>query len=172
MKSPVYVILFLLIVPFQASLIDKISLGGIKPDLALAVLFVIGLLTGPVEAAMAGMGIGLLQDIASASFIGVSGMTRGLVGLAAGLLGTRVLDSSSPAVVPFLALFSLVEGVLILSFLQVTGGAVPVFSLIIGRLLPQAIYTSLLGLLVLRLVSRKKVLPLLKRHDIETEKEL
>jgi rod shape-determining protein MreD len=169
MKPRVYVMLFLLLIPFQASLIDKISLGGIKPDLALAVLFVIGLLTGPAEAAAAGMGIGLLQDIASASLIGFSGLTRGLVGLAAGLLGTRVIDSSSPAVVPFLALFSLAEGVLIMSFLQATDGAVPFFSLVIGRLLPQAIYTSLLGLLVLRLASRKKVLPMLKRHDIEKE---
>jgi rod shape-determining protein MreD len=169
MKPHVYVILFLLLIPFQASLIDMISLGGVKPDLVLAVLFVIGLLTGPVEATAAGMGIGLLQDIASASFIGFSGLTRGLVGLAAGLLGTRVIDSSSPAVVPFLALFSLAEGLLIVSFLQTTDGAVPFFSLVTARLLPQAIYTSLLGLLVLRLVSRKKVLPLLKRHDIEKE---
>jgi rod shape-determining protein MreD len=169
MKPRVYVVLLLLIVPFQASLLDIISLGGIKPDLSLAVLFVIGLLTTPAEAAIAGMGIGLLQDIASASLIGFSGLTRGLVGLAAGLLGKRVIDSSSPAVVPFLALFSLAEGVLISSFLQVTEGAVPFISMIAGRLLPQAIYTSLLGLLVLRLVNRKNVLPLLRRRDLQKE---
>jgi rod shape-determining protein MreD len=169
MKPRVYVILFLLIVPFQASLLDKFAIGGAKPDLALAALFVIGLLTGPVEAAIAGMGIGLLQDIASASLIGFSGLTRGLVGLGAGLLGKRFIDSSSPAVVPFLAVFSLAEGLLISSFLQVTDGAVPFFSMIAGRLLPQAIYTSLLGLLVLRLVSRKNVLPMLKRRDLQKE---
>ena len=71
--------------------------AGIKPDLALVVLFIIGLLTGPAEAALAGMGIGLLQDIGSASLLGFSGFTRGLVGLGAGLLGTRVLDIASPA---------------------------------------------------------------------------
>jgi rod shape-determining protein MreD len=169
MKPHVYVILLLLIIPFQASLLDMFSLGGIKPDLALAVIFVIGLLTGPAEAAMAGMGIGLVQDIASASLLGFSGLTRGLAGLAAGLLGLRMIDTSSPTVVPFLAAFSLVEGILISLFLQVTYGAVPFLSIITVRLLPQAIYTSLLGLLVLRLVSRKNVLPMLKRHDVQKE---
>ena len=169
MKPRFYVILFLLIVPFQASLLDKFAIGGIKPDLALAILFVIGLLTGPAEAAAAGMGIGLLQDIASASLIGFSGLTRGLVGLGAGLLGKRVIDSSSPSVVPFLAVFSLAEGLLISSFLQVTDGAVPFFSMITGRLFPQAIYTSLLGFLVLRLVNRKNVLPMLRRRELQKE---
>ncbi len=172
MKPRVYVILLLLIVPFQASLLDMLSLGGIKPDLALAVLFVIGLLTGPVEAAMAGMAIGLVQDIGSASLIGFSGFTRGLVGLAAGLLGSKVLDTTSPAVVLVLGGLSMAEGILISLFLHVTDGAVPFFSLAAGRLLPQAIYTTLLGLLVLQVVGNKSVLLMLKRRDIQIQKEL
>lgn len=169
MKPRVYVILFLLIVPFQASVLNVLSLGGIKPDLALTALFIIGLLTSPVEAALAGIGIGLVQDISSASLIGFSGLTRGLAGLAAGLLGSRVLDISSPAIVVFLAALSLAEGILISLFLQVTYGAMPFFSLLAGRLLPQAIYTGVLGLVALRLISGKNVVPLLKRRDIQTE---
>ncbi len=169
MKPRVYVILLLLIVPFQASVLNVLSLGGIKPDLALTALFIIGLLTSPVEAALAGIGIGLVQDISSASLIGFSGLTRGLAGLAAGLLGSRVLDISSPAIVVFLAALSLAEGILISLFLQVTYGAMPFFSLLAGRLLPQAIYTGVLGLVALRLISGKNVVPLLKRRDIQTE---
>jgi len=169
MKPSVYFIIFVLILPLQASLFNPVSIAGIKPDLALAVLFIIGLLTGPIEAALAGMGIGLLQDIGSASLLGFSGLTRGLVGLAAGLLGSRILDISNPLSVLFLAVFSLGEGLLISLFLQTTYGLVPFFSTIGGRLFPQAIYTSALCFLLLRLASQRNLLRLLKRRDIQKE---
>ncbi len=169
MKPRVYVIIFLLIIPFQASLFNQLPFGVIRPDVGMAILFIIGLLTSPVESALAGMGMGLLQDINSASLIGFSGLTRGLVGLAAGLLGSKVLDISSPAVVVFLAAFSLAEGVLISLFLQVTYGAVPFFSILTGRLLPQAFSTGMLGLLLLHLVGKKGVLPALKRRHLQKE---
>lgn len=169
MKPRVYGVVLLLIIPFQATLLGPLSLGEVKPDLALAVLFVIGLLTGPIEATLAGVGIGLIQDIGSASLIGFSGFTRGLAGLAAGLLGTRVLDIGSPAIALFLALFSFAEGVLIALFLQVTAGDVPFLSLMASRFLPQALYTSILGLVILRLINKRHILTMLKRRDLQKE---
>ena len=170
MKPRVYLIIFLLVIPVQASLVAPLSIAGIRPDLPLAVLFIIGLLTGPAEATLAGIGIGLVQDIGSAGLIGFSGFTRGLAGLAAGFLGTRVLDIGNPAIVLFLAVVSLAEGIMISIFLQTTYGDVPFFSMLAGRLLPQALYTSLLGLLALRLISRKNVRETLKRRDHQKER--
>jgi len=169
MRPRVYLGILLLILPFQASLLNPLSLAGIKPDLALVVVFIIGLLTGPAEAALAGMGIGLVQDIGSASLLGFSGFTRGLVGLAAGLLGTKVLDIGSPTIVLFLAAISLAEGVLISLFLQVTYGALPFFSMIAGRLLPQALVSGILGLAILQLINRKDVLAMLIRRNVQKE---
>ncbi len=169
MKPYVYTLILVLIIPFQSTLLNPLSVYGIKPDLALAVLFIIGLLTGPVEAALAGMSIGLIQDIGSASLLGFSGLTRGLVGLGAGLLGSRVLDISNPVIVLFLAVFSLIEGLLISVFLQATYGAVPFVTMVTGRLIPQAIYTSLLCVLLLRFANKRNVLRLLKRRDIQKE---
>jgi rod shape-determining protein MreD len=166
MKPRVYVILLLLIIPFQESVLDLVSVGGVKPDLALTALFVIGLLTGPAEAALAGMGIGLVQDIGSAGLFGFCGLTRGLAGLAAGLLGARVRDITSPVVALFLAAFSVAEGILIYLFLHVTHGEAPFFSMTVHRLLPQALYTGMLGFLVLRLVGKKNVLMALTRRSL------
>ncbi len=169
MKPYVYVLILLLIIPFQSTLLNPISVFGIKPDLALALLFIIGLFTGPVEAALAGIGIGLVQDIGSVSLFGFSGFTRGLVGLGAGLLGSRVLDISNPVIVLFLAVFSLIEGVFISIFLQATYGAVPFVTLLTGRLVPQAIYTSILCFLLLHLALKRDFRHLLKRRDIQKE---
>jgi len=169
MKPYVYFIIFVLVIPLQASLLNPVSIAGIKPDLALALIFIIGLMTGPIEAAMAGIGIGLLQDIGSASLFGFSGLTRGVVGLAAGVLGSRILDISNPLIVVFLTVFSLGEGLLISFFLQTTYGDVPFFSTIAGRLVPQAIYTSALCFMLLRLASQRNILRQLKRRDIQKE---
>ena len=169
MKSVVYVAILLLIIPVQASLLNPLSLAGIKPDLALALLYIIGVLTGPVEGALAGMAIGLTQDIGSASLIGLSGFTRGLVGLAAGILGRRVLDLSSPSNSIFLVAFCLLEGIGCALFLQLYYGSVPFVSLIMGHILPQAIYTGVLGMVLLRLLDNKNVMAMLKRKILQKE---
>ncbi len=169
MKPLVYFAILVLIIPFQASLLEPLSVGGIKPDLALVLLYIIGLLTNPVEATLAGIALGVIQDIGSASLIGFSGMTRGLEGLAAGLLGSRVLDISSPVIVLFLAAFSVAEGLFIALFLQITYGDVPFLALMGGRVLPQTLYTSMLGIFLIRLITRKDVLPAVMRRDFQKE---
>jgi len=169
MKPRVYLIIFFLLIPVQASLFELISLAGIKPDLGLALVYIIGLLTGPAEAALAGLGIGLLQDIGSASVLGFSGISRGLVGLFAGLLGQRVLNISSPSNSLFLAAFCLLEGIVVTIFMQMLYGSVPIFSLIAGRVLPQAVYTGLLGLLLLQLMNNREFIVSLTRRALQKE---
>jgi len=169
MKPHIYLIILLLIIPVQASLFGPLALAGIKPDLALVVIYIIGLLTGPGEAALAGIGIGLVQDIGSASFIGLNGFTRGLIGLFAGLFGKRVLDISSPSNLILLVAFSLAEGLFIALFMQVFYGSVPIFSMFFTSMLPQALYTGVLGILLLRFISKRNVLSALRRHALQKE---
>ncbi len=169
MKPRIYFIILLLIIPIQASLFSRLSLAGITPDLALALIYIIGLLTGPGEAALAGIGIGLIQDIGSAGFIGLNGFTRGLVGLFAGLFGRRVLDISSPSNLILLAAFSLTEGLFIALFMQVIYGSVPIFSMFFTSMLPQALYTGVLGILLLRFIGKRDVLSALRRHALQKE---
>lgn len=169
MKPRVYFIIFLLIIPFQASLLNPISIAGIKPDLGLALLFLIGLITGPVEGTLAGMALGLVQDIGSGSALGLAGITRGLAGFSAGLLGSRILDYKSPSNSIFLAVFALLEGVIIAGFMQVFYGSVSFFRLLGGRILPQAVYTGLLGFAILEILNRKKIIPALQRRTTHKE---
>jgi rod shape-determining protein MreD len=169
MKPRVYLAILILVVPVQATLFGPLSLAGIKPDLPLALIYIIGLLTGPIEASLAGMAIGLVQDISSASLLGVTGFTRGLLGLAAGYLGKRVLDIASPSNVIFLTVFSVLEGLIIIVFMQTFYGAVPFFSLLLTQMLPQALYTALLGTFLLRFVNRRGVMNVVMRRSLLKE---
>jgi rod shape-determining protein MreD len=169
MKLRVYLAILFLIIPVQATLFNPISLAGIKPDLGLAVVYIIGLLTGPLEACLAGMALGLIQDIGSASLLGLNAFTRGLAGLAAGYLGSRVLDIASPSNIVFLSAFSLAEGVFIALFMQVYYGSVPLLGIILMQVLPQAVLTGLLGTLMLRFMAGKKVMTMLMRRSLLKE---
>jgi cell shape-determining protein MreD len=169
MKPRVYLIIALLVIPVQASLFRPISLFGIKPDLPLALIYIIGLLTGPIEGALAGIGIGLVQDISSAGLIGLAGITRGLFGLLAGFLGQQVLDIASPANIIFLSAFCLLEGIALSLFIGVTYGSLPFISLLFTRLLPRAFYTGLLGTLMLQIIKDRKVAALLLRRSLQKE---
>ncbi len=169
MRPRVYVILLLFIVPVQASFLHLFSVRGITPDAALVAVYCIGLLTGPAEAALAGMALGLLQDISSASLLGLSGLLRGLVGLAAGVLGHNMLDITSPSNILFIAAFSLVEAVFIALFLQAFQGAVPFFSMLFTHMVPGAFFTGVFGYFVLLLAGKKGVLPALKRRALVKE---
>lgn len=169
MKPWVYLAILLLIIPVQASLLDVVSIAGIKPDLALVLIYIIGLVAGPGEAVVAGIAVGLAQDIGSAGVVGLNGFTRGLVGLGAGFLGRRVLDIASPMNAIFLAAFSLMEGLLVALFIQTFYGAVPFFSLLGMRLIPQALYTGLLGTFLLRFMGRKDIMTVLLRRSLVKE---
>lgn len=169
MKPRVYLIVFLLLIPLQASLFGPLSLGDATPDLGLAVLYCVGLLTGPIEGALAGIAIGLIQDVGSASLIGFSGFTRGLVGLFTGLLGRRVLDIQSPSNIIFLFVISLADSLFSALFLEITYGSVPVVGLFFGRAILRAATTACIGYGILRLITGKHALAWIKRRELQKE---
>ena len=170
MRFPVYLVILLFLLPVQEGLLAPLAEIGIRPDLGLALIYAIGLLTGPGEAALAGVAIGLLQDVGSASLLGSLGLTRGLVGLGSGVLGQRVLDvrSSSNSVVLFA--FSLAESLATAVFLEATRGGVPLGGLFVRQMLPRAFFTAVIGYAILGLATRRGVPALIRRHELQKER--
>jgi len=169
MKPRAYLIVFLLLIPLQASVFAPLSLRGASPDLGLAVLYCVGLLTGPIEGSIAGIAIGLIQDLGSASLIGFSGFTLGLAGLFTGLLGRRVLDIQSPSNIIFIFVISLADSFFSALFLEITYGSVPVLGLFFGRAILQAVTTACVGYGLLRLITGKNVLVWIRRRELQKE---
>ncbi len=169
MKPRVYLILLLLMIPVQASLLSPLTLFGIQPDFILVFLYIVGLLTGPAEGALAGMGLGLVQDISSAAPLGFVGITRGLVGLGTGFLGQQVLDIASPANIVFLSAFCLLEGIIGMIFMQVFYGSGPYISLFFTNTVPRAVYTGLLGTFLLQFIKNKNLSTMLLRRSLQKE---
>jgi cell shape-determining protein MreD len=169
MKPRVYVLLFLLIIPVQASLFGPVSVFGVKPDLPLALLYIIGLLTGPIEGALAGICLGLLLGVGSAGLLGLDGIAMGLFGLGAGFLGQRMFDVASPANFIFLFVLCCLEGAAVLVFIAAIYGSGPLLEALFGRMLPQALYTGILGTLMLSYIKSGNITALLLRRSLQKE---
>lgn len=169
MKPGVYLLIMLLLIPLQASLTATLSIFGTAPDLALFIVYAIGLLTSPREGLFAGVAVGIVQDIHAGGYLGLTGFTRGVIGLMSGMLGRRVLNVANMTNAIFLTVFSLAEGVIIAIFMQIYHGDVPFFGIFFGKLLPRAVYTGLLGAILMRRANDRNIRALIMRKGVGQE---
>ena len=72
----------------QTTLSPILDRAGIKIDLGLVVVVFVGLMTGPPAGLLTGSATGLAQDALASGIVGVSGLSKTLVGFVAGVLGT------------------------------------------------------------------------------------
>ena len=124
-----------------------------------------------MEAALAGMALGLVQDIGSASLLGMNAFTGGICrSRAPDFLGRSVLDIASPSNIIFLSAFSLTEGIAVSLFMQMFYGNVPLprhvhhATAASGACLPACSALSCCSFM-----SRKKVMTMLMRRSLLKE---
>jgi len=75
----------------QATVGGRLAVGGVAPDLLLVWTVCIGLLSGPRAGMIAGFACGILEGSLLQRMIGALAVGKGLSGLAAGLISTRML---------------------------------------------------------------------------------
>src|SRR5207249_1345312 len=92
MKVLGYAWLILLLVPLQVVLVDRISLFGIRPDLPLVAVCLIGLYHGEIDALLAGIAIGFAQDLFCGGVHWGNLCLKPMLGLIAGLASRNVLN--------------------------------------------------------------------------------
>jgi len=131
---------FLLLAAAERAVVQHLQVGGVKPDPLLVVSVWYGSARGVPAGIALGFGTGMARDILAGRYVGLSALTRGLMGAGAGLLhrsvyGNRIL------ILPALtfAASTLTDGV----FLMVLGAlSVRVFRTLI---LPAALYNAMLA---------------------------
>ena len=70
------------VLSLQTTVLDRLSIVGVKPDLLLAMVVYLSLLRGPVAGVAAGFTLGLLQDAQSHHGLGLNAMAKAVVGYA------------------------------------------------------------------------------------------
>ena len=144
MKTLLYALLLAGLVPVQSILMPHLSVWGVKPDLGLVVVCLIGLFRGELEGLLVGLALGWVLSLFSAEDLASSMVSKGVVGYVAGLAGRQVVHVT-PVV--------LIVGLLAISCFA---GLFTVFSLTLNEeqdlwwairavVLPQACFNAAVG---------------------------
>jgi rod shape-determining protein MreD len=142
------VIVTYLLAVFQATLGARLSIAGVPPDLLFVWTVCVGLLGGTRAGVVVGFASGILEGSLRQSAIAALAISKGVSGLGAGLLATRLFRENW--VVPALtgALLTLANEAV---FLLLPGGARPdAGKLVLGRVLYHAVLTPITFWLVMR----------------------
>ena len=156
----------LFFIPAQTIFLEWFSIYGIKPDLSLWMVYLIGFLQGEWKGGLLGVFCGVILDSFSPGKFGMNIFIKGALGILAGFLGRALLETRALFHFGMLFFFSIIQGILIYLFLQVTGEPV-FFAEVFGKIiLPQALYDGVLGGLVINFIlttPKIKSLPLWER---------
>lgn len=152
MKVAAYVVLVLLVIPIQIVLLDRISIAGIRPDLALVAVCLIGLYRSEVETVLAGLAMGFAQDLFSGGALWGNLCLKPVLGLMAGLARRNLVNLTWAFVLALMLGLSLLSGSVMYLLKSFTGSGANFFLAARGIILPQACYDAVLGLAALKLI--------------------
>jgi rod shape-determining protein MreD len=142
MKHALYAGLLLGLIPLQTTMLQFVSLGGIRPDLCLVAAVLIGFTRGPVEGLLMGFALGYVQDLFSAGQVGLNLMSKGMVGLMAGAASRYVTNATVITTLIVVFVLSVLSGTVFLLSGRAGEGLMGTFYSVWSVLLPQAIYDA------------------------------
>jgi rod shape-determining protein MreD len=133
----------------QAALLAPFSLGGIRPDLFLLLVFLVSQRVSPETATALGFVIGLCQDGLSGGPLGLRAFTDSLMGFLTSRLSHHVYTDRPLAVLWLLLGGSAGAGCITLALLSFFLGPPSLVSAFLFVIVPEALYTAAVGLLIL-----------------------
>lgn len=145
MKPALYAGLVIGIVPVQATLSQHIGFAGIRPDLCLVAVCLVGFLTGELEGLLVGLALGVVQGLFSAGDLWLNAMTKGVIGLLAGLAGRHVTNPTSTSWLVALVGLSVLSGFICLFSARSGGGLLEHLLAMRSLLLPETFLNTVVG---------------------------
>lgn len=94
MKNWVIVLVLAVALLVQTVMIRVVADGAVPVDLVLVVVVFTALFRGPVVGLWTGTVSGIFQDVLSGGIVGVSGLTKSVIGLLVGIVGAELVVST------------------------------------------------------------------------------
>lgn len=129
----------------QTTIVDKLTLFGVRPDVMLLLAVIYGLLYGPSRGVAVGFIGGLLQDLMTGQLIGMRAMSKALAGALAGLAEREVFKEN--LAMPFLLTLvgTVLAEVFVFFVLHFTGRPTTFVQAWKQVIVPEAIYNAVLS---------------------------
>ncbi|MGB6607356.1 MAG: rod shape-determining protein MreD [Atribacterota bacterium] len=158
LKSAIIVVVLLI----QLTLINSITILGLKPDLILVVVVIFSLLKGEKEGTISGFASGLLQDIFSTGLLGINALVKTVIGFTCGILREKIFHEHILFLIPVITFIaSFIQSILIFFLLRTFGIEYNLIWSLKQVALPEALYSSLLSPFIFLVIN--KLFQLLER---------
>ncbi len=158
LKGAIIVIALLI----QLTLINSITILGIKPDLIIIIVVIFSLLKGEKEGTISGFASGLLQDIFSTGLLGINALAKTVTGFICGILKEKIFHEHILFLIPVITFFaSLMQSILIFLLLRAFGVEYNLAWSLKQIALPEALFNSLLSPFIFLAID--KLLQLMER---------
>lgn len=138
----------------QAAIVPLISIGSVQPDLILVVVAAQAIVGGPTTGALAGFFGGLLQDLLAPGSVGIGALVKTVIGYSLGRVDRILLGESAILPAIMIAVMSFISQSAYLGLLLLAGEPVYFASYLPGVILPSALYTAIIGLLIFPFLER------------------
>ena len=130
----------------QLTLINSVTILGLKPDLIMVVVVVFSLLKGEKEGTISGFATGLLQDIFSTGLLGINALAKTVIGFFSGIIKEKIFHEHLLFIIPVITFIaSLIQSILIILLLRAFGTEYDLAWSLKQIALPEALYSSLLS---------------------------
>jgi rod shape-determining protein MreD len=130
----------------QLTLINSITILGVKPDLIMIVVVVFSLLKGGKEGTISGFASGLLQDIFSTGLLGINALAKTVIGFTCGIFKEKIFYEHILFLIPVITFVaSFMQSILMFLLLRSFGIEYGLAWSIKQIALPEALYSSLLS---------------------------
>ncbi len=128
----------------QSTVLEFVTVMGVKPDLVMLVVILNGFLLGTRQGAFLGYAAGMVEDLFTGSYIGLNALSKMVAGYLAGAAGRRLYRENTlvaTGVTFFSAFIGYIINYILLLFLHIE---VLPFYAFLRVILPAAVYTCLL----------------------------
>jgi rod shape-determining protein MreD len=149
MKNWVIVLVLAVALLMQTVIIRAVADGTAPVDLVLVVVVFTALFRGPVVGLWTGTVSGILQDVLSGGIVGVSGLTKSIIGLLVGILGAELVVSTIWHRFAVLLAASVVHAFFFLGVYSLLGTLIP--TSVISLVLVQAVSNASSGMIAVAL---------------------
>jgi len=130
----------------QLTLVNSVTILGLKPDLIMVVVVVFSLMKGEKEGAISGFASGLLQDIFSTGLLGINALAKTVIGFICGILKEKIFHEHILFMIPVITFIaSFIQSIIMSLLLRAFGIEYNLAWSLKQIALPEALYSSLLS---------------------------
>jgi rod shape-determining protein MreD len=154
LKILIYAIFLFLLLLLQSTLLGYVNIYNVKPNLLIIFVVCVALLRGNTEGAVVGFFAGLILDMSFGKLLGLYALLGMFLGLIVGSVNKRLYRENFLVVIFFTFVSTVIYESIVYILNTFMSGNIDMIWTLTMKILPEAIYNSLVSILIFAIVRK------------------